>query len=65
MKLDTVKTALSVCVCAHVFTSVFLEPWGLYRSLVKEKESPLAISVKENNRSTLTPPEEFSQRDRV
>lgn len=48
----------SVCVCACL-TSVFSGPGGLYRGLVKDKESPMAISVTEHNRSTF--PENFVQ----
>lgn len=48
----------SVCVWACL-TSVFSGPGGLYRGLVKDKESPMAISVTEHNRSTF--PENFVQ----
>ncbi len=42
------SVCVCVCVCVRMcvcFTSVFPEPWGLYWGLVKEKESPMAISV--------------------
>lgn len=54
--------SLSVCVC---FLTVFPEPRGLHFGMVKEKQSPVAISVKEPNRLTLTFPENFTQCNRV